>query len=68
MRRDTATYEELAQDQQRHWKGVAAVRDSRYQVLKEVAQRPWRCPTCGTGEQRQPICSKCRSARIVEIE
>lgn len=68
MRKDVASYDELAQDQQRHWKGVAAVRDARFEALQEVKRRPWRCPSCGLGDQREPICTKCRSARIVEIE
>jgi hypothetical protein len=65
---DSPSYEELRQDAASHWQMVGKVRDTRYQLLKAIASRPWICPTCGQRNTNTPICTKCRSARILEMD
>ena len=71
MRKDTrenASFEELQRDHQRHWKDVGKVRDERYQVVRQMLERSWRCPQCGLQNQRGGVCVQCREARLIEVE
>ena len=67
-RPDTPSYDELRQDAARHWREVAAVRDARYQTVRQMIEKPWRCPVCGSVNERGGVCKKCHEARLVEVD
>ena len=66
--REQASFEELQRDQQRHWKDCGKVRDERYQVVRQMLDRSWRCPQCGRQNERGGVCTTCREARLIEVE
>ncbi len=66
MRNDQPNDTERMQDHATNWNTIARQRDARYEVMQTILKQPWRCPTCGTARLTEPICPKCRSARIVE--
>lgn len=68
MKKDAPSYEELQQDHAKHWKDVGKIRDERYQVVKQMLEKSWRCPQCGKQNERGGICLTCREARLIEVE
>lgn len=68
MKPDAPTYEEMQQDHAKHWKDVGRIRDERYQVVKAMLSKPWRCTVCSMSHPSGSICPKCREARIIEVE
>lgn len=66
--RENASFEELQRDAQRHWSQVGKIRDERWPVVRQMLQREWVCTICGTRHQSGGVCTKCREARIVEVE
>lgn len=68
MKKDTPSYDELRQDQTRHWKQIGQVRDARYQVVQEQLRRAWRCPQCGRQNAEGGVCMTCREARLIEVD
>ena len=68
MKKDTPSFAELVQDQQRHWSQVGDIRDERYQTVKRMLDKPYRCQHCGFQNSQGGICVKCRECRVIEIE
>jgi rubrerythrin len=68
MKKDVASYEELAQDHATHWKGVGQIRDARFTVLRQYLTKPWTCPVCQKKNAQGSVCPSCHEARILEVE
>jgi rubrerythrin len=62
------SFQELQQDRAQHWRNLARVKALQQEEVREVLRHPWRCPSCGAGGVTDPVCPKCRSARVVELD
>ena len=66
MAKDRGTFEELKQDAAKHWMSVGTVKAVQHTKIMEATKRPWTCPTCGGKHASGSVCSRCRSARVLE--